>query len=54
MFQLETFVFQISVQEVLEHVGPEIADMSVVIDCRTAGIKLYLVGIDRFERLERS
>jgi len=41
-------------QEILEDVGPPVADVGVVVDGRPAGVELDDPGLERDERLHRA
>ena len=45
-------VFEGSAKNILESIGPEIADMGEVVDGRTAGIETDLSGMDGLEGLD--
>jgi hypothetical protein len=47
----EALVFQEPLEQVLEHVGPVVADVGVVVDRRAAGVELDLSGDERDEVL---
>jgi hypothetical protein len=48
----EPAILQNAPEQILENIGPEIADVGVVVDRRTAGIEADLAGVDGFQNLQ--
>jgi hypothetical protein len=47
MLDLEAKVWEGALKKVLEHIGAQVSDMSVVIDCGSAAVEAYLARLYR-------